>query len=344
MHDSTSAVQDQSTLMQRFDLASSPNLRKKSMKIHYESYKNLNGEFDSFVSRVGDGSIIKRFDKTPNPEKPNDVICPHFLELKWGYGCPFKCAWCYLQGTFRFLKTKTNPIIKNRDQVNMAILSLFESNSPPEMLNSGEIGDSLMGESGEPFSKYIIPLIETQNAHKILFLTKSDNIRHLLQIDQHKQAVISFSVNANAVADRWEKGAPSVHKRLDAAKELSDSGYQVRLRIDPIVPIIDWESAYKSLVDDIFKRFIPERITLGSLRGLQSTINNSRDNSWVEYLSERSNWGKKVAFETRFKNFSYILNYLSENNYQEVSLCKETIQMWEKLQMDWKKIKCNCLL
>ena len=89
--------------------------------------------------------------------------------------------------------------------------------------------------------------------------------------------------------------------------------------------------------------FIPARITLGSLRGLQSTINNSRDKSWVEYLGERSNWGRKIAFRARFETFSYIINYLSDEGYQDIGLCKETVEMWDALGMNWKNIKCNCI-
>jgi spore photoproduct lyase len=329
--------------MQKPDQIRISNLEQKPMKVSYENYRNLNGRLSKRVSRIGDGAVIKRFDKTPAPKGQNDVVCPHFLELKWAYGCPFKCAWCYLQGTFRFLKTKTQPVIKERSLVERAILSFLNSDSPSEMLNSGEVGDSLMAESSSPFTEFIIPLFERQNAHKVLFLTKSDRINNLRKIAEHKQAVISFSINSKLVAEKWEKGAPSIDKRLLAAQELSDLGYEVRLRIDPIVPVIGWEASYRELIGDIFERFIPERITLGSLRGLQSTINNSRDKSWVEYLGERSNWGRKVAFKTRFENFSYIIDNLSDNNYRDVGLCKETLEMWNALEMKWENIKCNCV-
>jgi hypothetical protein len=33
----------------------------------------------------------------------------NILELKWAYGCPFDCAWCYLKGTFRFLVSAMLP-------------------------------------------------------------------------------------------------------------------------------------------------------------------------------------------------------------------------------------------
>jgi len=300
----------------------------------------------SSIQQVGDGSIIKRFDKTPTPCKSTDVICPHFLELKWAYGCPFDCAWCYLKGTFRFQPNGTKPVIKDYKKIESHTKRFFKEATTPEILNAGEIADSLMWEgSHEPFSKFIIPMFEEQVRHKVLFVTKSDNIRNLLEIHNHDQVIISFSLNADEVAKRWENRAPSVERRIEAAQKLNEAGYEVRIRIDPMVPIPGWENYYANLVKQVFNKFTPARITLGSLRGLQSTINGCTDKSWKEYLTERSNWGKKIEFTTRYKMYSTIISQLKQEfNYEEVALCKETLALWAKLSMDYKKIKCNCVL
>jgi spore photoproduct lyase len=297
------------------------------------------------INKIADGSIIKRFDKTPLPTKSTDVICPHFVELKWAYGCPFDCAWCYLKGTFRFHPTKTKPVIKDINKVELHTRRFLQEVTTPEILNTGEIADSLMAEGmDQPFSKFIIPIFEEQDKHKVLFVTKSDNIKHLLEINPHNQAIISFSLNASNVAARWEKGAPPIERRIEAGKKLSEAGYEVRIRIDPMVPIDNWANHYKTLVDNIFNNYIPSRITLGSLRGLQTTVNGSTDKSWVEYLTEKSNWGKKIEFRTRNEMYATIINYLKENyNYNEVALCKETLAMWGRLGMDYKNIRCNCI-
>ena len=315
------------------------------MKINIHEYQLLDGIEKSLVNKIGDGSIIKRFDKTPLPTKSTSVICPHFLELKWAYGCPFDCAWCYLKGTFRFHPTKTKPVFKDYAKIELHTRRFLEEVETPEILNTGEIADSLMGEGLEvPFSKFIIPMFEEQNRHKVLFVTKSDNIKHLLEINPHNQAIISFSLNADGVAKRWENGAPSVDRRIEAGRKLSETGYEVRIRVDPMVPIPEWEKCYTALVDQIFANFIPSRITLGSLRGLQSTINGSTDTSWVEYLKENSNWGKKIDFKTRYDMYNTVINHLKENyNYSNIALCKETLAMWGRLGMDYKEIKCNCI-
>lgn len=322
---------------------------KHAMKIGNKSvktkrYKMLDGTTNVLVQQVGDGSIIKRFEKTPNPTKDTDVICPHFLELKWGYGCPFNCAWCYLKGTLRLLPTKTKPIIKDFERIKTHLQIFFKYNGGKEILNTGELADSLMFENNNtPFSKFIIPLFETQSKHKILFLTKSTKIENLLNIEKHSQTIVSFSINAEPVSMRWEK-APYPNDRIESAKKLSEAGYEIRIRIDPIVPITDWKTHYCYLIDLLFKEFIPERITLGTLRGLQSTINEAIDKSWTVYLSESSNWGKKINTNLRLSIYSTLLSYLRDTyDYTNVGLCKETKKLWEMLSLDYTKIKCNCV-
>jgi spore photoproduct lyase len=319
-------------------------LKIPKIRIHYKEYTLLDRTKRRLVWKVKDGSIIIRFDKTPLPQRKTDVVCPHFLELKWAYGCPHDCAWCYLKGTFRFRPNGLSPAVKSYEKIRPHTQKFLEEVRHPEILNTGEIADSLMYESANiPFSKFIIPMFEKQNIHKILFLTKSSNVKNLLEIEQHNQAIISFSLNAIPVAERWEK-APSVLKRIEAAKKVSDAGYEVRIRIDPIVPVKNWQEYYSQLLDIIFENFTPERITLGSLRGLQSTINGCTDKSWVKYLRESSNWGKKIDFKTRYTMYLTIINQLrNKYGFNRVALCKETVQMWNELGMDYKKIRCNCV-
>jgi len=69
-----------------------------------------------------------------------------------------------------------------------------------------------------------------------------------------------------------------------------------------------------------------------------------KDNSWVKYLSESSNWGKKVDFKTRYSMYSVLIQELQTvYKFNEVALCKETVRMWDDLRMDYRKIRCNCV-
>jgi len=312
-------------------------------KVVFGYVTSLTGEVERRVIRVGDGSIIKLFDHTPIPKKETDVVCPHFLELKWANGCLFNCAWCYLQGTFRFLERGKKPFIKDWKKIELHLTALFRHNTRKELLNAGELSDSLIGEDqNPPASIRLARMFQEQNNCKLLLVTKSDRVENLLKIEP-ENVIVSFSINAFPVAERWEKGAPHPLNRLDAASRLHDYGYPVRVRVDPMVPVEDWKKHYRKLIEEIFKRFEPERITIGTLRGLNTTIRQTKDMSWVEYLYEKSNWGLKLKFNVRLEMYRFIIDLLEEIGFDDYGLCKETLGIWSMLGLHYKKIKCNCL-
>jgi spore photoproduct lyase len=243
--------------------------------VKIEPVETLKGDMENRVTRVGDGSRICLFDKTSNPKNSTDVVCPHFLELKWANGCYFNCSWCYLQGTYRFHPEwkSGRPNIKDYEITKLHLKTFIESDSRPEILNAGELSDSLLTEhQKKPFSHLLEEVFSTNHTkHRVLFLTKSNRVENIVKLDLQKYFIMSFTLNAFEVASRWEKGAPSVEKRIEAAKKVYDAEYEVRIRIDPMVPIDNWQKAYSNLVDEVFSNFIPKRITIGSLRGLNST-------------------------------------------------------------------------
>jgi spore photoproduct lyase len=321
------------------------------------------------LSGAREGNIthnrIRFFAKTPK-----EIVCPHFWEFIWATGCSFRpaCAWCYLQGTFRgditprfFEKEELEKQLETWfNDVETLSYHLADKTSGPQILVTGELADSLMGEQywkekyGMPFSHWIIQSFEKQKKHKVLFLTKSSKVENLLAISPHKQAIVSFSMNAETVAKQWEKGAfavSSIKNRIEMAGKLQDAGYEVRIRIDPMVPILEWEKHYKELVDNIFSRFTPERITIGSLRGLESTIRFCVDRTWVSFLSkDTTGWGRKIPDEQRKTMYSTLIGYLKNRyGFSKIGLCKETHEMWRKIEVDagtspyWSECKCNCV-
>jgi spore photoproduct lyase len=140
-------------------------------------------------------------------------------------------------------------------------------------------------------------------------------------------------------------------RRVEAAAALAEAGYEVRVRIDPMVPVEGWEEAYRRLVDAVFARFRPSRVTLGSLRGLRGTISFAEDKTWVEYLGEEeTGWGRKVPEDVRLRMYRAVMDYLADRyGYRSVALCKETEAAWRALGLDpggyprWEGCRCNCV-
>jgi spore photoproduct lyase len=327
------------------------------MKVVMTKYKLLDGKEHILLKAIGNGRVIRLFNKTPYPEKPTDVVCPHFHELVCFYGCPYDCEWCYLKGTFRFIQRDNGRIPvrfkKERDIIN-SIKAFLQASAlgqiPPTILNTGELADSLCSETPvfyrKPFSEYIMPYFE-ETKHKILFLSKGTNVSNFLKHEWQRNAILSWTINAYPVARRWETLAPHPKKRIRAARQVAGACYEVRIRIDPMVAVEGFEKHYKKLVIDLLDDVTPSRITLGCLRGLTSTIARARDKSWVNYLAERSSWGRKPSIETRFRLYRNVIDSLREHGYTgEIGVCKDTLKIWKMMKkqygLEHQKIRCNC--
>lgn len=319
------------------------------MRVKTKQYMQLDGSLKNQVSEVGEG-ILRRFDKTEFPVKADEIVCPHFMLFAWANGCPYNCSFCFLKGTFRFRGQHENgrvPLFfKDRGRIEKHLQAFLEAkNLPPEIINCGELSDGLCDEGTrekETFSEFIMKMI-TGTQHKVLFLTKSTNIAKFLENNWQKNAILAWSINAPEASKTWEQYAPNPIERLEAAKQVSEAGYEVRLRIDPMIPIENWKEAYSSVVEEIYSRLKPTVITLGCLRGLTTTIIYAKDKSWVKYLAEKSNWGKRPPHNQRLEMYQTVISKIRTHDQTvRIGICKETLAMYAALKMKPAEIRCNC--
>lgn len=282
--------------------------------------------------------VIKLFNKTPD-----DIACGPFWEIRWAYGCPLNCSYCYLRGTMR---GRMKPSYVRFEEIERCAREAFERIKEPSIFNSGELSDSLMNSS---LMGQIVDLFEEQQKHKIYLLSKYGikNIGFLLE-KPRKQVICGWSINPDIVASRWEARAAIPSDRIEAASLVWEMGYDTRIRIDPIFPVDNWKKYYGKLLEDIFSTFLPNRIILGTPRGLWKTINYANkagvDMSWTKYFKEDTGWGKKLPFELRKEIYTFFYDKLNYLNYpkHKISICKETQRMWEEIDIKNKRKICNC--
>ena len=282
--------------------------------------------------------IVVPFDKTPP-----DIACGMFWELRWAYGCPFNCSYCYLRGTMR---GRMKPQFVRTELVLQALDEAFVKIKTPSIFNSGELSDSLMNPQ---LMKPIVDKFEQQKKHKIYLLSKSgtQNVGFLVE-EPRRQVICGWSINAPEAANRWEKDAALPKDRIEAATLVSKAGYDTRIRIDPIFPIKDWQVYYGDLLHQILSKLVPERIILGTPRGLWKTIKYAKEASanieWIQYFAEDSSWGKKLAFGSRKEIYTFFYDRLEAEGYSQskISLCKETLEMWKALGLNPSSRLCNC--
>lgn len=304
------------------------------------------------LTKIKNGSIIALFDKTPEPELPSDIHCPHFWECKYANGCKFDCQWCYLNGTFRYNDWGKAPRLKDERMIKSHIEEALERIRPAQLFNAGEVSDGMVFPI--TLKKTVIPPFQDERlnkeGHKLLILTKSDDTRLMSYANAKKEVIFAWSINAEYVSHNYELKAPHPWNRLMASRKAEEYGYETRLRIDPMVPVRRWDLAYGKLIDKVMEiNPWASVITLGSLRGLSSTITAAKklrkDTSWTDYLTDKTNWGLRVPKDTRVEMYRFAINRLREAGYSgHIAICKESIEVWKGLGLDQKKTKCNCQL
>lgn len=282
--------------------------------------------------------LVKLFHKTPE-----DIVCGKFWELRWAFGCPLDCNYCYLRGTMR---GRMKPSFVRPELVLQALDEAFDRIRTPSLFNSGELSDSLMNPS---IMSLIADKFETQDKHKLATLSKfGPKAVGFLVEKPRRQVICSWSINAPEVARRWERAAATPEKRIQAASLVSEAGYDTRVRIDPIFPIENWRIHYARLLRSILGEFEPRRIILGTPRGLWKTIKYAKaaeiDMSWADYFEEDSGWGKKLPFAQRKEIYGWFYDELKSMGYeaQHVSMCKETTAMWNALSLEFTPLTCQC--
>lgn len=277
--------------------------------------------------------------------------CAKFYKLSAYNNCNFWCEYCYLYLTFRNAPVSTHFV--NYDRVFAEIAAFERSSVPPllRVLNLGELGDPLAVDDITGFSKQVVPFVPSQAPNtKLLFLTKSDCVNNLLELEHGEQTIISFSVNTAKVHEHMEHRTPSPLKRLEAAKKVQDAGYEVRLRIDPVFEYSTWEADYKTLVDQIFAFVSPSRITIGEYRPAAGLIRHIEerfpDTRLLKINGSLVAEAGKLRYppETRHKMFKTIVDAIRKHDRNaQIALCKESISVWKSVGLNGSGLCCNCL-
>jgi len=281
------------------------------------------------------------------------IVCPSFYKLQPGFGCLGKCRYCYLRATYiRQCKGEVpRPTLYMNTEPGMLLKEFkrfCEEMSEPQLLNLGELSDSLAFEDewyhgAGSLSRFVIEMFRSQTTHKALFLTKLSIIQNVLEAQPTDQVIFSFSFNPPSVIEKC--GEPNnLSWRIQSSIALQKAGWHVRGRIDPIIPelIKDYEQLIPKLVH-------LERITLGSLRINNRQLPRTYPSFWNAFLPKMWKVNAncyRFPIEEDMVAFSRILEWLQESGFRgEVALCKEPLDVWKGLGLaEYKNPKCNCVL
>jgi spore photoproduct lyase len=296
-------------------------------------------------------SFIKQFE---GPAEGSGIVCFRFWELVVAAGCPYECAYCFLQATPSYVYGHyplKGAIFSNCEQM-LDEVRRWLSHPVPRMLLVGELQDGLAFEgaykqaTGRSITEMLVPLFAAQKGHRLIFLTKSIAVRYLLAMEPTDRVVLSWSINADEVARRWEVGAPLPSRRLEAARKVKEAGWPVRVRLDPMIPVVGWQNAYERTIQQI-NDLEPEMVTIGALRAsrsLQARVRrNGRDGDLFNLLTEKdpSGFKKRLPHQVQLDLFRFAIERLQAGNIVP-ALCKEDVALWRELGLGFQG--CHCLL
>jgi len=313
----------------------------------------LNGEKSIEKLNAERGILLLRDRVSPFIEQFQHPIgrCAKFYKLTAYNNCNFWCEYCYLYLTFRTQPISTH--FMNYEQMYDEIEKFDRSqvSKSLKLLNLGELGDPLAVDYITGFAKQIIPFMpEHAPGSRLLFLTKSDCVDGILDLNHGGQSIISFSVNTEKVFRQLEHRTASPESRLAAATNVQKAGYEVRLRIDPVIFYSTWEKDYSELVDKIFRFVRPTRITIGEYRpsnGLANHISSRFPDSPLLRINKNLvREGGKLRYpkNQRVKMFRTIVEAIRKNDPSvDISLCKESPEIWKAVDLKMKGLLCNCV-
>ena len=205
----------------------------------------------------------------------------HVLAAPEGYGlggdknyyfshmlnCIYDCRYCFLQGMYQ---SAHQLLFVNYEDFGAQIEQIAARHQGQQVwFYSGYDCDSLANEPMTGFTDYFIPLIASIDNAWLELRTKSTQIRSMLKLQPSPRVVTAFSFSDHFSHGKLEHGVPSIAKRIDAMRRLIDAGWAIGLRFDPVVYHQHYQTAFASLLDEIFASIDPQKlhsVSLGSFR------------------------------------------------------------------------------
>ena len=340
-----------------------PNSKPETIR---DASEMLSREHDSILHSIGTGKFVMHIAEASNTvldtfvmEDPR-MMCPEFEKLVLSSnGCFYNCDWCFLKGTYRANQNYITVRVQY-DKIKNMLTKRLKTATAPVMFDTGEMADSLSMEHLTKSGQELIPWFAEQEHGRMYMLTKSTNVEPILKLKHNKHTVLAWSINATIVSNWFELGAPKPLERLHAAKLAQKAGYPIRIRLDPIIPVPNWQQYYSGIIKSIFEEIKPERITLGTLR-FEGQFYRMRDvilshpklkeivGTMVPMLDEikLSGGGKSIGkysfpVEQRIEIFKFATEEIRKYSKCDIALCKETAEVWEAVGLDLKECKCVC--
>ena len=184
----------------------------------------------------------------------HDSIQSDFFYTAQALNCIYDCEYCFLRGKYQ---SANQLIFVNQNDFFIAAEKAILNRSNPEQplhLALSFDSDLLAIDSKIPIARNWITWARGKSDVLAELRTKTASVTNLVKIKPARQIVLVWTVSPDLVATDFEQLAPQPDQRFTAINRVIAKGWQVRLCIDPIIKIDNWEIIYKNFIDRMFNK------------------------------------------------------------------------------------------
>jgi DNA repair photolyase len=205
----------------------------------YQSFHraNMQREKECVIFAQKRGPWIKPFHCYSNPAY-------RYFSLDLAEGCSFDCVYCYLQ---TYLNHGALVLFVNTDSL---AAELAQVGGEDNWISTGLLSDSLLSENYFP----TLPIISNKIPPNTILELRSKSAEVEIVSNpsiERSQVVLSWSLNPEEIARRFEYRAAPLGQRLQAAADAIELGYRVGFHLDPIFHFDGWRESYSALMQTL---------------------------------------------------------------------------------------------
>jgi spore photoproduct lyase len=165
-------------------------------------------------------------------------------------GCMGMCEYCYLN-----TQMGKKPYVKihvNIEEILNKANGYIEERKPSITIFEGAATSDPV--PVEPFSGALKSAVEYfgKNENSLFrFVTKFTEVDNLLNLKHGGRTTIRFSINTDTVITKFEHRTPLFKDRVEAARKVFKSGYNLGFIIAPVFMYENWEDDYLNLIETL---------------------------------------------------------------------------------------------
>ena len=230
-------------------------------------------------------------------------LCENFGEDNFYYSsnilnCIYNCEYCYLKGmyssanivVFVNIEDYFKDIMKHKDE-KLYICISYDS-------------DLLALEKVAGFTREWIKFAEKNPDVLIEVRTKSSNFESIADIKVPVNVILAWTLSPDEVIERYEHRTPSLNSRLQNIKLAISHGIKIRISIEPVIKIKDFENVYNKFIDRVFTNISSEYIRDVNVDVFRMKREHAKKIQKMDDMSD--------LFSSSLKNINGIITYEDE--------------------------------